>query len=385
MKLLKVIKHNPLDNAIRILESMFGETKLVQDINSLKSLLVKAAQSVYNQWEQDEEGYDEIYGGGGICDDIAEAMVDIIHTNTNYGAFHLYNEYDCHTSIYVYDTKTKECYNVDISPYHYENGTAYTWKKIPDVKFNPNMVSIIPVDYDDFVNSDGDTKEDLYENDDDKQSYIDIISMDPNNPKYEKYKDILKNKYNTDFDAIYNDPKYLSTIDLNDIKTSKDFMNFDNWLKYAHEVSKKRGFIPMNSYDTPGEIKNLDQVMTILGDSLGFNAIKKDYQETNRKGGDIAHAFGNNIYYTEYMDKYYILHELGHVFQFKTQYEGIASNPAYAPTHYGTSHAGETFAEIFALYFINPTALKTWSVDIFNEMSKIIPSNWKNTIYKYLL
>jgi hypothetical protein len=43
-------------------------------------------------------------------------------------------------------------YSVDISPYAYERGGGYTWKKIPDVKFTPDDVEIdmISPDPDDF-------------------------------------------------------------------------------------------------------------------------------------------------------------------------------------------------------------------------------------------
>jgi hypothetical protein len=133
-------------------------------ISSLNPELIEAAQDVYNNWKQDEEGYSEMYGSGGICDDIARAMCDVIDKNTfklPIGSFYLYNEYDYHTSMYVYNTETKECYNVDISPYYYETGAAYTWKQIKDVIFEEGMISIRKVDYDDYINEEGDVREDL--------------------------------------------------------------------------------------------------------------------------------------------------------------------------------------------------------------------------------
>ena len=147
-----------------IKESLNSNSKLFQTINNLKYDLINAAQKVYNQWEQDEEGHDEWYGSGGICDDIAEAMCDVINNKTQYACFHLYNEYDCHTSIYVYDRENREIYNVDIPPYVYEQGTAYTWKKIPNVQFFENDVTIEnrSYDYDDFIDENGDVRDNLY-------------------------------------------------------------------------------------------------------------------------------------------------------------------------------------------------------------------------------
>jgi hypothetical protein len=147
-----------------IKESLNSNSKLFQTINNLKYDLINAAQKVYNQWEQDEEGHDEYYGSGGICDDIAEAMCDVINNKTKYVCFHLYNEYDCHTSIYVYDRENREIYNVDIPPYVYEQGTAYTWKKIPNVQFSQNNIIIdnMSSDYDNYIDENGNVRDDLY-------------------------------------------------------------------------------------------------------------------------------------------------------------------------------------------------------------------------------
>lgn len=140
----------------------FENNNSIKDIISLlKPQLAQAAQHVYDAWDQDDEGFSETYGGGGICDDIARAMCEVIDKNTSFGSFYLYNEYDYHTSMYVYDNLLKECYNVDISPYYYEEGAAYTWKKIKDVEFEEGMVSIRYVDYDNYINDEGDVREDL--------------------------------------------------------------------------------------------------------------------------------------------------------------------------------------------------------------------------------
>lgn len=133
--------------------------ELYSKISSLRRELALAAQKVYSEWEQDEEGYDEVYGSGGICDDIADAMCGVVNDKTEYGCFTLYNEYDCHTSIYVYDIGSKKIYNVDIPPYVYEKGTAYTWKKIQDVTFDVNNIDISEVDWDMYLDEDGNLKD----------------------------------------------------------------------------------------------------------------------------------------------------------------------------------------------------------------------------------
>lgn len=95
-----------------------------------------------------------MYGGGGICDDIAEAMCNVIHNKTEYNCFTLYNEYDYHTSMHVYDIGQKLIFNVDIPPNCYETGAGYTWKKKPNIRFNTWMVVIDPEDWDNYFDED---------------------------------------------------------------------------------------------------------------------------------------------------------------------------------------------------------------------------------------
>ena len=137
-----------------------SNNKLYDTLLILRNDLALSAQKVYDDWEQDDEGIDEIYGSGGICDDIADAMCDVINNKTNYGCFHLYNEHDCHTSIYVYDDTTKQIYNVDIPPYVYEKGTGYNWKKINDVSFNVNHIYIDEAEWDMYFDDNGNLKND---------------------------------------------------------------------------------------------------------------------------------------------------------------------------------------------------------------------------------
>jgi hypothetical protein len=152
MKIINIIES--------IIKEVLEENVLYKTIYNLKYELALAGQKIYDQWDQDEDGYDEEYGSGGICDDIADAMCDVINNKTEYECFHLYNEYDCHTSIYVYDSNEKLIYNVDIPPYIYEKGTGYNWKKIKNIKFIANHVDINEVDWDDFFDEDGDLKND---------------------------------------------------------------------------------------------------------------------------------------------------------------------------------------------------------------------------------
>ena len=215
------------------------------------------------------------------------------------------------------------------------------------------------------------------------QMYIDILSDHAEDPAYNKYKVILKNKYNVDFDNLNKDQIYINTANLLDIKPKEDFLSFNNYMKYATIISSKRGFINPLKYQTPYDI-NIDDIIIKISKELEFNSEKKEYIETNKIGGDIGSVFGNTMYYTDYMDLYYLIHELGHIYQFKTQYNGIAGDPAYSSTKYGTTNFAEAFAENFAIYFINPDALKTWNKFVYDEIRKCINYKWEKVIKKLI-
>jgi GNAT superfamily N-acetyltransferase len=208
------------------------------------------------------------------------------------------------------------------------------------------------------------------------QMYIDIISMNPNLEKYQKYKEILKNEYDIDFDAICKDQQYIETANLQDIKSQNDFLDFDNWIAYAKKISKMRGFVRMDDYMMAFKYDVTDDVWKKMSALLDFRIEKVEYIETTGSG-DIARVMGNTIYYTEHADLYYLLHEIGHIYDFQNNVNGIIHNPAYSPTHYGTMNGGETFAENFAIYFINPTALRNWNEEVYDEMEKTINAKYE--------
>lgn len=94
----------------------------------LRAQLAQAAQAVVDEWDQDEEGYDEECGTGGICDQIADAMATVISTHLNdveidEGG----QEGDDHA--YLLISSGKETVIVDIPPGTYETGGGYNWRK----------------------------------------------------------------------------------------------------------------------------------------------------------------------------------------------------------------------------------------------------------------
>ena len=114
---------------------------LYQQLIALRPRMAFAAQKVYNSWEQNEEGIDEELGGGGICDQVSQAIADVIvssirNADTAEGG----QEGDDHSWLVVYNQQ--EAYGVDIPCHIYERGGGYSWQKLKGVHFSPNDISI---------------------------------------------------------------------------------------------------------------------------------------------------------------------------------------------------------------------------------------------------
>ena len=120
---------------------------IIYDIERIARNLAMVAQDVYDDWDQ-IDGYSEAYGTGGICDDIAQEMAEVITRKLRLNAYSQYNEYDTHTSVFVQIDEIQGLIKVDIHPSNYEVGYGYTWQKIPNVRFNSGMVSV--EDFSDF-------------------------------------------------------------------------------------------------------------------------------------------------------------------------------------------------------------------------------------------
>jgi hypothetical protein len=134
---------------------------LYQALMKIRSQMAQKAQEVYNLWSQDATGFDEMYGGGGICHDIADAIVGVIYehipgvlagtVNPSCGENHVWTMVCLEEEGYDEEGEKiqGEGYVVDI-PYHvYETGGGYSFTKIPDVEFSPDDITILFVHPDD--------------------------------------------------------------------------------------------------------------------------------------------------------------------------------------------------------------------------------------------
>lgn len=117
-----------------------------QNISAWKPAMCQFAQQVYDEWDQsDEENGDWQVGFGGICDLIAEKICDVLGTAGVDCVSHNWGDSgENHTSVIA--NLADGVFEVDI-PFHvYETGGGYSWKKIPDVVFDPRDVVISQIE-----------------------------------------------------------------------------------------------------------------------------------------------------------------------------------------------------------------------------------------------
>lgn len=113
-----------------------SEPNLIK-LKSLRPKFVKAAQGVYDQWSGDD---DEELNGGGICDQIADAISEVCNQNGIEATTMVASHGEQH--IFTIVKLSDGVYSVDISPYRYETGSGFKWKKIESVKFQINDIEI---------------------------------------------------------------------------------------------------------------------------------------------------------------------------------------------------------------------------------------------------
>ena len=115
-------------------------------INSdkVKSKIASAANKVLEDWQPDEEGFDEVFGGGGACDTICREINDVLIESLP-DSVEIYDggqDGDDHAWTIAYDGESNKAYGVDIPPGTYETGAGYSWQKIEGAKVKPSDVQV---------------------------------------------------------------------------------------------------------------------------------------------------------------------------------------------------------------------------------------------------
>jgi hypothetical protein len=125
---------------------------LLQKLGKLRSDLAQAAQLVVDEWIQNEEGFNEDLGNGGVCDLVSQAMADVIGNSVvDVDIVDGGHDGDDHAWLIIVDNV--EAVGVDIPPGVYETGGGYSWKKIENVEIEPTDVVLWNIDRRDIVAS----------------------------------------------------------------------------------------------------------------------------------------------------------------------------------------------------------------------------------------
>lgn len=116
-----------------------SKVRVPAEIKRLIPSLLKAAQTEYDAWEQDAEGYDEELGEGGICHLIADAHASVL-TDERIDCTTVSSTHEVH--VYTVAVLPSGVWLVDIRPHVYERGGGYSWKKLPNVRFRASDLTI---------------------------------------------------------------------------------------------------------------------------------------------------------------------------------------------------------------------------------------------------
>ena len=115
--------------------------RTLAELKALTPTVILAAQRVYDTWNPDDpDDPDDPYAGGGICDDIADAIAPIVDGCPQFV------ELDHHTVVLV--AVTEGVVRLDIPARVYERGYTYAWTKIPGVTFEAEDVAFDILDPD---------------------------------------------------------------------------------------------------------------------------------------------------------------------------------------------------------------------------------------------
>lgn len=117
-------------------------TPTVADLKKLKPELVRAAQKVYDDWDENEDEF----AGGGVCHLIADATVGVLSSHGIDAGTVSAQVGEQH--VWAVAKVAKGVYEVDIPPSVYERGGGYAWTKIPDVEFGLEDIVIHRLDAD---------------------------------------------------------------------------------------------------------------------------------------------------------------------------------------------------------------------------------------------
>lgn len=138
-----------------IREQVEDEEQIYPSVAKAKSVLpqiLARAQRDYDRWDESDQ---DTYAGGGICHIIADSICSVL-SDAGINCTPVSCSYEQH--VYVAAQFDEGVYSIDI-PYHiYETGGGFSWKKLPDIRFDPSdvvfsLISGDPAEFDNYIDS----------------------------------------------------------------------------------------------------------------------------------------------------------------------------------------------------------------------------------------
>jgi len=116
--------------------------KTLETLVALRPAIAALAQETYDAWDEDNT---DVYAGGGICHLIADEIADALW-EAGIPARTISSNFEQH--VYILAQLATGVYEVDVHHSLYETGGGFCWKKLPDVKFYPEDVTISQLSHD---------------------------------------------------------------------------------------------------------------------------------------------------------------------------------------------------------------------------------------------
>ena len=116
----------------------------IKEIDPIKDELAAAAQNEYDNWIQDEHGYNDELGSGGICHLIADELIDVLYKHNIHRCQTVSSCHEQH--VYVVGQFREGIYLIDVPYQYYETGGGFTWKKRPNIKFDADYIHVHRLD-----------------------------------------------------------------------------------------------------------------------------------------------------------------------------------------------------------------------------------------------
>jgi hypothetical protein len=218
------------------------------------------------------------------------------------------------------------------------------------------------------------------------QTLVDIIDgLEKDSEKRNRYINMLKTNFNYDY-IEPSDEEYIDNPNLNDIKSIDDFTTFSNYRRYAMKIVQLRYKNNIDAFHIKAEKPNHDKnikfnVSLKIGELLGFDVKYGVYD------GDGNYASAHSDYTIKIPDNIpasFLIHEIGHIYDYKFYKDGISKIITNSVTVYGTTDSGETFAENFVAYFVSPKLLKNILPHVYIDLDNNISPKWKMVINNLL-